>query len=190
MRFLFLSLLLLIASLEAGAQQLPIKTYTTADGLSHNSVNRIVKDSRGFLWFCTGEGLSRFDSYTFTNFGVEQGLPGSVVNDLLETGNGGYWVATDGGLARFDPTGRPADRSIESQGSHSTPMFTLVPDLGQPPRPTAATVLRQGRDGTIWVGTDNGLYRLGHAEGRLVLHRVEIGIPTDHPEQRIVADVL
>jgi ligand-binding sensor domain-containing protein len=62
MRSLSLALLLLIAAFEADAQQLPIKTYTTADGLSHNSINRIVKDSRGFLWFCTGEGLSRFDS--------------------------------------------------------------------------------------------------------------------------------
>ena len=190
MRSLFLSLLLLIAAFEADAQQLPIKTYTTADGLSHNSINRIVKDSRGFLWFCTGEGLSRFDSYTFTNFGIDQGLPGSVVNDLLETRNGEYWVATDGGLVRFDPAGTPADRSGKSQESHATPMFTLVPDPGQPRRPTAATVLRQGRDGTIWVGTDNGLYRLAHADGRLMLHPVEIGIPTDHPEQRIVADVL
>ena len=35
---------------------LPIRTYTTADGLAADHVNCIVPDSRGFLWFCTPEG--------------------------------------------------------------------------------------------------------------------------------------
>ncbi|MBS1786109.1 MAG: hypothetical protein JST85_00200 [Acidobacteria bacterium] len=80
----FFSLAFWLVSLSyfAAAQQLPLKSYTTADGLAHNGVNRIVKDSRGFLWFCTEEGLSRFDGYTFTNYGVEQGLPHPVVRIL------------------------------------------------------------------------------------------------------------
>ena len=55
-----LGLLLLVSPMIQG-ERLPIKTYTTADGLAHNVVNRVVRDSRGFLWFCTREGLSRFD---------------------------------------------------------------------------------------------------------------------------------
>lgn len=92
-----LLVLLSLPPLDAPAQQLPINTYTTADGLPHNTVNRIVKDKRGFLWFCTAEGLSRFDGYTFTNFGTAHGLPHASVNDLLETRDGQYWVATGGG---------------------------------------------------------------------------------------------
>src|SRR5437763_4353783 len=34
---------------QAEGERLPVKLYTTADGLAHNSVNRIVRDSRGFL---------------------------------------------------------------------------------------------------------------------------------------------
>ena len=68
----------------ARAERLPVKTYTTVDGLAHNNINKIVRDSRGFLWFCTGDGLSRFDGYTFTNYGTDQGLPLNTVNDLLE----------------------------------------------------------------------------------------------------------
>lgn len=81
----------------AVAERLPIKTYTTADGLGHNNVHRIVRDSRGFLWFCTFEGLSRFDGYSFTTYGLAHGLPSQVVNDLLETRDGRYWVATGAG---------------------------------------------------------------------------------------------
>jgi ligand-binding sensor domain-containing protein len=45
----------------AHAERLPLKAYTVADGLAHNEINKMVRDSRGFLWFCTAEGLSRFE---------------------------------------------------------------------------------------------------------------------------------
>jgi ligand-binding sensor domain-containing protein len=104
----------LVGSNFVAAQQLPLKSYTTADGLAHNSVNRIVRDSRGFLWFCTEEGLSRFDGYTFTNYGVEQGLPHRSVNDFLETRAGEFWLATSGGLVRFNPQGTPTPRLVSA----------------------------------------------------------------------------
>ena len=58
------------------------------------------------------DGLSRFDGYTFTNFGTDAGAASSTVNDLLETRGGEYWMATNAGLVRFDPKGRPAGRVI------------------------------------------------------------------------------
>ena len=155
-RLLWLTALICAVSLDVRAERLPIKTYTTADGLAHNDVNRIVKDSRGFLWFCTAGGLSRFDGYAFTNFSTEQGLPNSEVNDLLETRGGDYWVVPD-------------------DGDQQTRFIS---------------VLREGRDGTIWVGTRNGLYRLEHADGRRSLRPVDVHIPHEYPEQRFVADVL
>ena len=188
-RLLWLTALICVACLDLRAERLPIKIYTTADGLAHNDVNRIVKDSRGFLWFCTAGGLSRFDGYAFTNFSTEQGLPTSNVNDLLETRGGDYWVATTGGLVRFDPKGRPSRRTGHPTDDTSAPMFTVVSDDGDP-RARIITVLREGRDGTIWVGTHNGLYRLELANGRRSLRPVDVHIPDEYPEQRIVADVL
>ena len=103
---------LLIASVAAvsnptQAERLPIKTYTTVDGLASNAINRIVRDSRGFLWFCTSDGLSRFDGYTFTNYGTGQGLPHGEVADFLETREGEFWVATGAGLVRLNPKAPP-----------------------------------------------------------------------------------
>ena len=94
--------ILLLVSLVPAAR-LPIKTYTVADGLLRDNVYKIKQDSRGFLWFCTAEGLSRFDGYAFTNFTADAGLPERHVNDFLETRDGTIWIATDGGLARFNP---------------------------------------------------------------------------------------
>jgi ligand-binding sensor domain-containing protein len=95
---------LLAMSALGRAERLPIKVYTTADGLAQNAVNRIVRDSRGFLWFCTDEGLSRFDGYTFTNYTTADGLPHPVVASFLETRSGVYWVGTYSGLCRFNPS--------------------------------------------------------------------------------------
>src|ERR1035438_3800423 len=39
------------------ATRLPLRIYTTADGLARDAVNCIVPDARGFLWLCTAEGL-------------------------------------------------------------------------------------------------------------------------------------
>jgi len=83
------------------AELLPIRSYSTADGLPSNQVERIVVDSRGFVWFCTPEGLSRFDGYRITNFGVAEGLPGGSARGLLETRSGDYLVATARGLGRW-----------------------------------------------------------------------------------------
>ncbi|WP_219341191.1 hypothetical protein, partial [Nevskia soli] len=44
---------------------LPIRAYSAADGLAADRVTCSLPDTRGFLWFCTPEGLSRFDGYRF-----------------------------------------------------------------------------------------------------------------------------
>ena len=167
-------LFLVLTAADAHAQRLPIKTYTTADGLAHNHITRIVRDSRGFLWFCTVEGLSRFDGYAFVNFGVQQGLPHPAINDFLETRGGEYWIATGGGLVRFDPKG--------------SPIFSVIVPNDKDRRARTVTVLRETRDGTIWVGTNKGLYRLDDAHRSLLA--VEIQLPNEYGEQRIIADVL
>ena len=60
----------LISFAHSRAEQLPIRTYTTADGLPRDSIQTIVSDPRGYLWFCTSDGLSRFDGYEFVNYGL------------------------------------------------------------------------------------------------------------------------
>jgi ligand-binding sensor domain-containing protein len=79
------AMLLLFLPCLIFAEQLPIKIYTTSNGLVSNKISRIVRDSRGFLWFCTEQGLSRFDGYRFTNYTMDEGLPDNEVNDLLKT---------------------------------------------------------------------------------------------------------
>ncbi len=52
------------------------KTYTTDNGLSDNSVNSVIEDSKGFLWVSTNTGLDRFNpvTNTFINYAERNGL--------------------------------------------------------------------------------------------------------------------
>ncbi len=110
--------LLALAAVAAFADRLPIRSYTTADGLAGNTIDRILRDSRGYLWFCTREGLSKFDGYQFRNFGVDQGLP-PIDTDLIESPAGDFWVATADGVAHFRPT-------------EPNPRFTIYRPVGAP----------------------------------------------------------
>jgi signal transduction histidine kinase/ligand-binding sensor domain-containing protein len=187
-----LALALLTMSSLARAERLPIKTYTTVDGLAHNNVNKIVRDSRGFLWFCTGDGLSRFDGYTFTNYGTDQGLPHREVTDFLETRGGEYWVATYAGLVRFNPKAPPEPRVVYANGHDlgAGPMFTVITPDVEDRYARAITVLFEDHSGAIWCGSNRGLYRLDRAQGRLALRPIDIGIPQDWDEGQIIDDLL
>src|SRR5262249_22244770 len=137
------------------AEQLPIKTYTTADGLACDQINRIVQDSHGFLWFCTNEGLSRFDGYKFTNYGTDQGLPHSIVNYLLETRSGVYWIATEGGVCRFNPTisqQAPKETALGAGVSPASESRFVLYHTGEDQSARIVNVLIEDHTGTVWCG--------------------------------------
>ena len=145
--------ILLIAVAHSRAEQLPIRTYTTAEGLARDQVYKIVTDPHGFVWFCTSDGLSRFDGYEFVNYSVAQGLPHRVVSDLLIPRKGDYLVGTSAGVALF-----------YASGINPHPKFkTFVPT--QRPDAQIITDLYEDRSGRIWVGTGNGLFRLHQVGG-------------------------
>ncbi|MBI3651581.1 MAG: hypothetical protein HY231_11245 [Acidobacteria bacterium] len=126
-----------------------VKNYTIADGLARDYISCIKQDSHGYMWFCTSEGISRFDGYEFTNYGLAEGLPHRFVTDFLETHEGIYLFATNGGLLQFNPA------SINASGSH----FSVIP-LDQSGNSKRVSRLIEDETGALWCGTANGLYRL------------------------------
>jgi signal transduction histidine kinase/ligand-binding sensor domain-containing protein len=157
-----------------GAERLPVKAYTTAHGLAHNRVKKVVEDSRGFLWFCTADGLSRFDGQQFTNYTVENGLPGPSINDLLESHDGVYWVATNSvGVVRFDVIAetRPAVNGV------SHPRFTVYP-ISREPATNRVNVLYRDSAGGLWAGTDGGLFRMNGTGRDTAFESVPLRMPT------------
>jgi signal transduction histidine kinase/ligand-binding sensor domain-containing protein len=156
------SALLLLLATSASAERLPIRTYTTGDGLARDYVNCIVHDNRGFLWLCTADGLSRFDGYGFANYTVEDGLPHRAISVFLQTSDGTYWVGTHAGVTLFNPRGsvrRPiAAHAAKTEAPAADLVFTVV----SPPdhRPVSVTALFEDRSHQVWVGAAEGLYRI------------------------------
>src|SRR5262244_3862490 len=166
-QFVTLALWLVGLSPFVAAQQLSLRIYTTADGLASNRISRIVRDSRGYLWFCTENGLSRFDGFGFTNYTAEQGLPDNMVNDLLETRGGVYWIATSSGLCRYNPNGLPLPNGQVSP--RINPMF-LIYRPGSDRTTSDIKSIYEDRSGTVWVGAWRGLYRLEQAGDQVKFH--------------------
>jgi ligand-binding sensor domain-containing protein len=60
------------------------KHYTVEDGLPSSEVYQVKQDSKGYIWFATGNGVSRFNGYEFENFSITDGLPDNTVFEIYE----------------------------------------------------------------------------------------------------------
>lgn len=78
---------------QVSAQSPAFNQFTTQEGLSGNTVYCGVQDKKGFLWFGTDNGLSRFDGSRFEQFGVKDGLPDPEVLDLFSDSQGDLWIS-------------------------------------------------------------------------------------------------
>lgn len=161
------------------AERLSFTTYSLSDGLVNDAVNKIYPDSRGFLWFSTRDGLSRFDGYKFKNYTQNDGLPHRGVNDFIETKDGTYIVATTGGLSVFNPNGKNYRWNIIEgkleQDSTEPPLFKTypLPDLPENASATAVTSLAQDNDGNVYVATRYALFRLSKTDDEVRFEKIE-----------------
>jgi len=142
------SALLALLAAALHAERLAVKSYGTVDGLPSERIQLIAQDSHGFLWFATADGLSRFDGYEFTNYGVAQGLPHPLVGDFLEARDGAYWVATYTNLCRLRLT--PGGPSVEVLPPATASALGFDP-----------AALLQDTGGGLWCGVaSHGLFHI------------------------------
>lgn len=85
-------LLLFIQSPVIWAQQPLLRHYSTMDGLPSNVVYDVFQDSKRFLWFCTDQGVSRFDGHSFENFSSKSGLPDNEIFRVQEDDLHRLWL--------------------------------------------------------------------------------------------------
>ena len=76
------------------AQEPHSVNYTTENGLPSNEVYCAYQDTTGYIWFGTDNGVSRYDGYTFENFGIEEGLDKLEINQIITDQNGKVWFSS------------------------------------------------------------------------------------------------
>lgn len=101
LRFIFIFVLLLCHTIVY-AEFFNFRHYEVENGLSSNTVRSLTQDSRGFMWFGTENGLSRFDGYSFKNFmpvpGDSTSLGNRYIYALYEDSRQVLWVGTEDGI--------------------------------------------------------------------------------------------
>lgn len=71
----------------AAAQQLPVESYTPANGLVDARVTKMFQDTKGLIYFLTREGFSIFDGQRFDNY-ANTGEGTNIINDITEYQDG------------------------------------------------------------------------------------------------------
>lgn len=99
--------LLSLVSENSFSNSFTYKNLTTAEGLSHNTINCFAQDNQGYIWIGTTNGINRFDGYNFKKYYFSPNdslsLKGKQVNDLQVDTKGCLWVSTETGLYYFNP---------------------------------------------------------------------------------------
>jgi ligand-binding sensor domain-containing protein len=106
-RVLIASYILVSSVAFAQSGNVQFSHLTNLDGLSQSTVQAIVKDKYGFMWFGTQDGLNKFDGYKFTVYRHEPNNPKSLrknfIISLYEDRQGNLWVGTlNGGISLYD----------------------------------------------------------------------------------------
>jgi GAF domain-containing protein/ligand-binding sensor domain-containing protein len=162
-----------LAGATAGAgQRIEFRQLTIEAGLSQSTVNCAVQDSRGFMWFGTQDGLSRYDGYEFRVYKHHPDDPRSlsanwVVRCYRDRQDNLWFVTQDSVLHRYDP---------------ATDRFDLIPlKVEDPNRRGGQNILTLFGDsaGKLWIGTyGGGAVQYDPAADRLTYYRDELDDPS------------
>jgi signal transduction histidine kinase/ligand-binding sensor domain-containing protein len=103
---IYLLLVLLSIYLSGWAQQLYFNHLSVNNGLSQGVNNCIYRDSKGFVWISSFDGLNRFDGLNCINFrstvNEKDGLTGTLFLNILEDKNSNLCIGSNAGLNLYN----------------------------------------------------------------------------------------
>lgn len=118
----------------------------------------ILEDHEGNIWFNSMNGISRFQTFAFEHYHVENLLESSYVTCVLEDRAGRTWFGY-----------RNKGLSICEYGEciHFSKESSLGTDM--------VFDLLEGQDGTIWVATIKGVHQYRNGEFKKIILQEDIG---------------
>jgi ligand-binding sensor domain-containing protein len=127
------------------------------NGLSDNHVNCIFKDEKGFMWFGTASGLSRYDGFKFKNFKHEANNPASIsesfVSRICEGPDKKLWIFTHSDISIYDP----ATENFATNVAGELRRYKIIT--------SDVILIKKDNEGSFWFITKNkGVYRYNPAD--------------------------
>jgi len=149
-----------------------LRQYTTADGLPSARVHAIFVEEDDTVWVGTENGLVRFLPEEVTLYTVEDGIDYNLITAITKEGERllvgtNYSDLDGGGLNVFD--GQLWSLYPDFPSSH--------PDRDPGKLSNFVTVIYPHSDGTLWVGTNNGL---GYYDGEWTRFSTDDGLPDNN----------
>ncbi len=174
-----------------------------SEGLPDSRIKSLYLDAENSLWIGTNSGLVRLRKANFSTISSQQGLPGDYVRSVLHTKEGNILVGTSHGLARIagtrtetiplplNDTPMPSILSLHQQGdtlligTHQYGLVVMQPgfqikqfNMASGLASNQVRAVLQQQDGTIWVGSSQGLTRI--REQKLTTYTKRNGLLDDY----------
>lgn len=160
---------LLVPAIAEPQSRLRFDHLTVEDGLSHNHVQAVLKDSHGFLWFGTADGANRYDGYGFVAYHHDPEDPGSLPSTtaqvFFEDSERRLWVGTssvDAGLA--GSAGQQQSGLALYDREHDRFVAYGLDPTGAPGAGAVRDIV-EARDGALWLATGDGIARFDPKTG-------------------------
>ena len=118
--------------------------FSTADGLSSDSVLQYFQDREGTLWVATTRGIDSFRDLPVVSYSIKEGMPSETLSTILASHDGGVWIGGAGAL------------SLLKQGELSA----FRTNHGLPGRDI--TTMSEDHRGRLWIGVDSSLAVFDH----------------------------
>lgn len=105
--FLMFVALLCPHSLQANYfENIRFSSLTIQQNLSHNGINSIIEDYKGYIWIGTRNGLNKYDglltSHYFTINNDSTSINHNFIKKLYEDKNHNLWIGTENGICRYN----------------------------------------------------------------------------------------
>ncbi len=126
-----------------------VEYITIQNGLADNTINSIIKDNTGFMWFGTNNGISKFDGYNIQNFNPNNYFIN--VLDLLQTEDGLIWCPSSNGLYCFDPKTEQFISLSNNKGSKKIIEGKI-------------NSICKGKNQSLWIASSQGLWHLSQID--------------------------
>lgn len=90
-----------VSNIISCAQFYQINNFNSESGLPSSDVYAVFQDSKGYMWFATDMGVSRFNGYEFKNFSNENGLSDNTIFGFFEDSKNRIWFLSQSGRLSY-----------------------------------------------------------------------------------------